>query len=77
MIGSAPNPEDFSEMRRKGIEIYLRSQGFEDARVIRKIDRLSIWGQRLVEVLDSLHEGARTRSEQYREVVREEASWRS
>ena len=77
VIGSAPNPDDFTEIRRKSIENYLRSQGFEDARVIRKIDRLTVWGQRLIDVLDSLHEGTRTRSEQYQEIVREETAWRS
>jgi hypothetical protein len=56
----AHDGEDFSEARRKRIENYLRTEGFENARLMRVQNVHSTftdWGRNLVSLIDDIAEG--------------------
>jgi hypothetical protein len=53
--------EDFSEARRKRIENYLRTEGFENARLMRvsnsEYSIFANWGKNLAELINDIAEG--------------------
>jgi hypothetical protein len=50
--------EDFTEARRRRIENYLRTEGFENAKVMRVSSSfLDNWGRNLSELVNNIAEG--------------------